>query len=141
MTRRHRDERGTATAFILGFAIVLLACAGLVVDGGTAINERMKLADNTEQAARAGAQAIDLTALREDNVVRLDPAAARAAADGYLAGIGYSNYSADVVRDAAGQYTSVRVVAKDTVPTTMLRLIHIGSFDINATATAQAVTR
>ena len=98
MTRRHRDERGTATAFILGFAIVLLACAGLVVDGGTAINERMKLADNTEQAARAGAQAIDLTALRQDNVVRLDPAAARAAADGYLAGIGYRNYSADVVR-------------------------------------------
>lgn len=141
MTRRHRDERGAATVFILGFAIVLLACAGLVVDGGTAINERMKLADNTEQAARAGAQAIDLTALREDNVVRLDPVAARAAADGYLAGIGYSNYSADVVRDAAGQYTSVRVVAKDTVPTTMLRLIHIGSFDINATATAQAVTR
>lgn len=141
MTRRHRDERGAATVFILGFAIVLLACAGLVVDGGTAINERMKLADNTEQAARAGAQAIDLTALREDNVVRLDPVAARAAADGYLAGIGYSNYSADVVRDADGQYTSVRVVAKDTVPTTMLRLIHIGSFDINATATAQAVTR
>ncbi len=138
---RYRDERGTATAFILGFAIVLLACAGLVVDGGTAINERMRLADNTEQAARAGAQAIDLTALREDNVVRLDPVAARAAASGYLAGIGYRNYSADVVRDADGQYTSVRVVAKDTVPTTMLRLIHIGSFDIDATATATAVAR
>ena len=141
LSARLRDERGTATAFILGFAIVLLACAGLVVDGGTALNERMRLADNTEQAARAGAQAIDLQYLRDSNQIRLDPVAARNDANGYLAAIGYKNYDAEVVRGRGGQYTSVRVAAKDTVPTTMLRLIGIGSFDIDATATAEAVTQ
>lgn len=139
--RRRREEKGTATAFVVGFAIVLLACAGLVVDGGTALNARMKLADDAEQAARAGAQEIDVNYLRESNQVRLDSAAAPAKADGYLGGIGYTNYNAAVVRDATGQYTSVRVVAKAVVPTTMLRLIGIDSFPIDATATAQAVTQ
>ena len=43
---RRGDESGTATAFVVGFAIVLLACAGLVIDGGTALNARMTLADD-----------------------------------------------------------------------------------------------
>ena len=144
MTRRDprvRDERGAATAFILGFAIVLLACAGLVVDGGTALNARMKLADDSEQAARSGAQAIDLQYLRSSDGLRLDPVAARNNANRYLSAIGYRNFNAEVVRGANGQYTSVRVAAQDTVPTTMLKLIGIGSFDINATATAEAVTQ
>ena len=46
-----RDEGGTATVFVVGFAVVLLACAGLVIDGGSAINARMKLADAEGRAA------------------------------------------------------------------------------------------
>jgi Flp pilus assembly protein TadG len=139
---RRRDEGGTATAFVVGFAIVLLACAGLVIDGGTALNARMKLADDVEQAARAGAQQIDLDVLRQDHVVRLDPGSARARADGYLGSIGYTNYNAEVVNCADGTPNAcVQVAARDVVPTTMLRLAGVPDFRIEASATAEAVTQ
>jgi Flp pilus assembly protein TadG len=139
---RRRDQGGTATAFVVGFAIVLLACAGLVIDGGTALNARMKLADDVEQAARAGAQQIDLVALRENNVVRLDPGSAQARANGYMGSIGYTNYDAQVVNCKDGTPDAcVRVAARDTVPTTMLKLAGVPDFQIQASATAQAVTQ
>ena len=49
-----RGESGTATAFVVGFAVVLLACAGLVIDGGSALNARMTLADLKRNLSRIG---------------------------------------------------------------------------------------
>lgn len=142
MRARTRDERGTATAFVVGFAIVLLACAGLVIDGGTALNERMKLADDVEQAARAGAQQINVVALRDDNVIVLDRTKAEGTARSYLAQIGYASYDAQVVDCADGaQDACVRVAAQKQVPTTMLRLAGVPPFTVKGSATAQAVTQ
>lgn len=139
MTRRHdrarRDERGAASAFVVGMAVTLLACAGLVVDGGTALNARMKLADDVEQAARAGAQEIDLVTLRSSGVVQLDQGAAQARAQTYLGGLGYDSGSVAVTGDA------VTVSADDVVRTRLLTLIGIGTFDVSATATAEAATQ
>lgn len=138
-TRRRRlvraDERGTATVFVVGMAVVLLACAGLVIDGGSALNARMKLADDVEQAARLGANQIDLDALRGSGQVTVEPEVARAEAGSFLSGRGYSG-----IQVAADQ-ESVSVRASDTVPTALLQLVGIGSFDISAGATAQAVTQ
>lgn len=130
-----RDERGTATVFVIGLAVVLLAAAGLVIDGGTALNARMKLADDVEQAARLGANQIDVDTLRGSGVVRIDPAAARAEAGGFLAGRGYGAISVTV------DDSSVSVGAEDTVQTAMLQLIGVFTFDISAGATAEAVTQ
>lgn len=135
MTARRRDERGTATAFVVGMTVVLLACAGLVVDGGTAINARMKLADDVEQAARAGAQRLDLVALRSTGVVRLDEPAAEESARGYVVARGYTS-GAVVVDD-----DSVTVTAEDVVTTRLLNLIGIDTFEVSATATAEATTQ
>ena len=131
-----RDEGGTATAFVVGFAVVLLACAGLVIDGGNAINARMKLADDVEQAARAGAQEIDIEALRSTDVVRLNGLAAEARARGYLNALGYTNISVPPVTA-----DTITVHAEDVTTTKLLSLIGVDSFDIAATATAQAVTQ
>src|SRR5699024_8689066 len=90
MSTRKREEGGTASAFVVGMAITLLAVAGLVVDGGNALNARMKLADDTEQAARAGAQQIDEVALRTTGNVRLDEAAAQHASTQFIARFDYS---------------------------------------------------
>jgi Flp pilus assembly protein TadG len=142
MTRRRRTEDGTATVFVVGFAIILLAFAGLVIDGGTALNERMKLADDVEQAARAGAQQIDVLALRENGVVRLDRGAAEARANDYLAQIGYGDHTATVVDCADGTPDAcVRVAAQKKVPTTMLQLVGVPPFTVQGSATAQAVTQ
>ncbi len=130
-----RTEHGTATAFVVGFAVVLLACAGLVIDGGSALNARMTLADDVEQAARAGAQEIDIITLRGSSVVQLDPRAAESRARGYLGSLGYTAMNATALGD------SVTVAAQDTVPTKLLNLIGISTFTISATATAQAVTQ
>lgn len=132
---RPRTETGAATVFVVGFAVMLLACAGLVIDGGNAINARMKLADDVEQAARAGASAIDVDHLRSSNDLRLDPAEARSRAVSYMGSIGYADVNASVGQD------TVTVGARDTVPTALLQLVGIGTFDISATATAEAVTQ
>jgi hypothetical protein len=131
-----RDEDGTATAFVVGFAVVLLACAGLVIDGCNAINARMKLADDVEQAARAGAQEIDIATLRSSDVIRLDGLAAEARARGYLNSLGYTNVTVPPVTA-----DTITVRAQDVTTTKLLSLIGVNSFDIAATATAQAVTQ
>lgn len=132
--RPRRDERGTATAFVVGMAVVLLACAGLVVDGGTALNARMRLADDVEQAARAGAQEIDVATLRDTGDVVLDSGAAESRARSYLLGRGYTVGSVHAGQD------SVQVSATYQAPTKLLNLISIDSFTVNASATAEAVT-
>lgn len=133
--RRRRDERGTATAFVVGMAITLLACAGLVVDGGTALNARMKLADEVEQAARAGAQQIDVDTLRASGVLQLDRGQAEQAARSFLVPRGYAGGSVAVDAD------TVTVTADDVVETKLLTLIGIRTFEVSATATAEAATQ
>jgi len=134
MTRvRRRDERGSASAFVVGLAIALVVVAGLVVDGGGALNARMTLADDVEAAAVAGAQATDLVRLREDATdLVIDPVEAEQRAREVLAGRGYDGIRVVATDDA------VTVTAHDTVPTKMLLLIGIGQFDIEATATSEA---
>lgn len=60
---RNRD-RGSGTAAMLIFAVVFMALAGFVVDGGLSISKRERAADIAEQAARYAAQDIDVEALR-----------------------------------------------------------------------------
>lgn len=129
---RRRDDRGTATAFVVGMAITLVVVAGLVVDGGGALNAKGTLADDVEAAAVAGAQATDEIRLRSDDVLVIDPAEARERALGVLAGRGYQGIEIRVTDE------TVTVTAHDTVPTAMLNLINIDSFDIEATAVAEA---
>lgn len=133
--RRRSSERGTATAFVVGIAVTLLMCAGLVADGGTALNARMKLADDVEQAARSGAQEIDELSVRGDGAIRLDPERARTRAASYVNSRGYRNAGITVDED------TITVQAKDTVDTKLLGLIGINSFDVSASATSEAVTR
>lgn len=133
--RRHGDERGNATVFVLGMAITLLVCAGLVLDGGRAMNARMRVADNVEQAARAGAQQIDVAHLRATGEVRLDGPAAEARARSFISSFGYPAVDVQVT---GGRIT---VEAKDTIDAQMLKLIGVDTFDIGASATSQAVTR
>jgi Flp pilus assembly protein TadG len=132
--RRPRDQRGSATVFMLGFAAVLMVGAGLVVDGGLALNARSRLTDDAEQAARAGANAIDLAALRDRGELVVDPAQARSVAAGFLADRGYDNVSVTVTQN------QVEVSAEDTVDTAILGLIGIGSFTVHGDAVAEPET-
>lgn len=60
-------DRGSGAAAVIIFAVLFLALAGFVVDGGMSISQRERAADLAEQAARYAAQDIDEEALRASN--------------------------------------------------------------------------
>jgi Flp pilus assembly protein TadG len=128
---RGRDQRGSATVFLLAFATVLLVGAGLVVDGGLALNARSRLTDDAEQAARAGANSIDVGALRDRGELVVNPNQARSVAAGFLADRGYQNISVAV------NGNRVTASAESTADTAILGLIGIGSFTVRGEAVAE----
>ncbi|MEW9546991.1 flp pilus-assembly TadE/G-like family protein [Nonomuraea sp. NPDC050783] len=65
------SERGSMSVFTVLFSVVAFLLAGLLVDGGGAINARLRAADVAEQAARAGADQIDVDRLRATGETRL----------------------------------------------------------------------
>ena len=136
MTARSRgaDDRGTVALFTAIFALFVIMLAGLLVDGGLAIHARERAADIAEQAARAGADDIDVDALREggEPTVDVDTACdkARQLADSYadqLHGWG--------CRPDADQVT---VTITIEVQPQLLNIVPgLGAFTMTSTATAR----
>src|SRR5664279_4932205 len=62
--QRFRPEEGSVALYMAIITVALLAMAGLVIDGGSAIAARSKAADLAQQAARAGANALAPDSLR-----------------------------------------------------------------------------
>lgn len=69
--RRLRDDQGSMSVFVVIFSVVVFLLAGLLVDGGAAINARLRASDIAEQAARAAADQVDVENLRVTGQVRL----------------------------------------------------------------------
>lgn len=68
------DERGSITGFVAVIATALVMVAGMAYDGGQVIHAHNAARNDAEQAARAGAQQIDITHLRQTS----EPASTRA---------------------------------------------------------------
>ncbi|HEY5554143.1 MAG TPA: pilus assembly protein TadG-related protein [Cellulomonas sp.] len=132
--RGEHGEDGTVSVFVLVLVVALMVVAGLVVDGGRAVNGRAAAMDSAEQAARAGANQVDLATLRTTGEARLDPAAAQVVAVDYLVARGYDAARITATADAA----QVTVTVRDDIPTTLLSLIFIRSFEVEGVATARA---
>lgn len=81
LTRRRRDEHGALTPAVMVMAIGLLLLGGLVTDGGRQLNAKLRAQATAEEAARAGANMIDLA--EADPV--LDQEAATTAANTFCA--------------------------------------------------------
>lgn len=81
-------EDGVVTAFTVIVTAALLVMAGLVLDGGLALSSKAKAESEAQEAARAGAQALDLGAFRTTGQGTLTPGKAVAAAQSYLAATG-----------------------------------------------------
>jgi hypothetical protein len=90
--RDERDERGSVTPLIVGFAVILLMMIAVVVDASAAFLRRQDLATLAEGAALQGA---DLGAKGAevyagglgDDPLRLTESSARAAVAAYLAAV------------------------------------------------------
>ncbi|RHA43826.1 Tad domain-containing protein [Cellulomonas rhizosphaerae] len=135
MRRLDNDrEAGSVSVFVIGLVVALMILAGLVVDGGRAINARAAATDDAEQAARAGANQIDEGELRGDGRIVLDKPAARQAAADFLAARGYGRGDVEVAVDGV----TVSVGVGDDIKTSLLSLIMINSFHVTGSASARA---
>ncbi|CAM3376529.1 pilus assembly protein TadG-related protein [Kibdelosporangium persicum] len=130
-TGRLREEQdGRVTAFVVIIALAALLFAGLVLDGGLALAAKVRAMGEAQEAARAGAQEIDLAAYRADGTLRLVPHQASAAAHSYLAAAGHTG-----TVSVAGN--TVNVTVSINQPTQLLGLVSIGSVTVTGTGQAQ----
>jgi Putative Flp pilus-assembly TadE/G-like len=121
-------ESGAITVFVALLAVALFALAGLVLDGGRAVSAQQAAQDEADQAARSGAEALSVNALRT-GTVRLDVQAAMANAVAYTVAAGHPG-TAEVVGNA------VEVTIHYRVPTDILGIVGIGTLPVSATARA-----
>jgi hypothetical protein len=124
---RWRGDRGTLSLFVVLFTPVVVLLAGLLVDGGIAINARERAADVAQQAARAGANDLNVAALRS-GTVELDPGACNVATAfvGKYTGIGAIPGPCSFV--PVGGHPGIKVYATVIVHPQFLGLIGISSF-------------
>lgn len=128
---RRRSDRGSVTGYVVCSTVGLIACAGLVFDGGRLLDARIEAADLAENAARAGAQQV--VSIR-DGQWRLDTVGAQRAAAGYLHAHGASGEVSVSANDVSVTVTLHREMA-------LLGVVGVSGKDVSATRTARAVDR
>lgn len=133
--RGRRGEEGQVTPFVVVMVLALLMVAGLVLDGGLGLAAKVRAIDEAQEAARAGAQQLDLTTYRNSGQVVLVPDQAVAAARAYLAGTGNPDAAAAVVTVTGDR---VAVTVTRTQPTQLLGLLGLGSLQVTGHGQALA---
>lgn len=145
MTGHRGGDRGSAALFLAIFAPAMIFLAGLVIDGGAALEVRQRAADIAEQAARAAGNQCDVALLRSASECRItSKPAADAAAAPYLQNNGVTDWRLelfDEVQGTAGQYYGARVTVTITFRTTLLGIVPAyETMTITQAAEAVAVT-
>jgi hypothetical protein len=145
MTGR-RGDRGSIMPIIPLVILALLLLGGLVVDAGRALNERSQAQSYAEEAARAGATAVDLSAAR----LTVEPDEARRRVAAYCADVlansrdrvtqcefaGISDVQVTCDGQQVSEHIVVRARVRMQIPTTLLGMIGISS--LGATGDAKA---
>jgi hypothetical protein len=132
MARQRRGRPGDAgqiTAFVVVIMAALILLVGLVLDGGLTLDARERALAEAQEAARAGAQAINLAIYRQNGSLVINPAEAAADARAYLVGIGASG-----TVSIAGNVVTVTVSIVQ--PMQILDAAGLESITVHATASA-----
>ncbi len=129
---RH-SEQGSVTLFSVVAVIGLLVAVGLVADGGGKVRALQQAYGIAEAAARTGAQAIDLPSAIQGQTPTLDPVAAEAAAQEYLA-------ASNVVGTTQVNGNDLTVEVTLERETVFLSLVGINAVEVKASATARLVS-
>jgi hypothetical protein len=127
-----RADRGALAPAITVIALFLMLLAGLVADSARIVDARSRAGAYAEEAARAGAQRIDLNSER----VRLDTSAAVAAVQRYCAAAGAGEPRLVECATVAASSTRIEVRARIDVPMSVLGIIGIASIGVTGTGSA-----
>ncbi|PKV95547.1 MULTISPECIES: hypothetical protein [Amycolatopsis] len=130
LRRLREDEDGRVTAFVVVLVTAVIAFSGLVLDGGLALASKIRAIGEAQEAARAGAQAIDLSAYRSNGTLRLVPGQATALAHQYLAATGHGG-SVSVADN------TVTVTVTVSQSTQLLGFVGIGSITVTGIGQAR----
>ncbi|HLZ27854.1 MAG TPA: pilus assembly protein TadG-related protein [Chloroflexota bacterium] len=135
-------RRSSAQALVW-FTLALplfISIAGLAIDGGVLLASRRQLQSVADGAARAGATRLDLDRLRGSGGtdVQLDPTLARDATRSYLAERLARELDWQVLPTTRIDVATrrVRVTLQGAVHTAFLRVVHIDSVPVQASAFA-----
>jgi hypothetical protein len=108
--------------------IAVFVLMGLVVDGGAALSARQAATDEAEQAARAGAGALSVSALRS-GAVQLDEQAAVDAAEAFTVVAGHPG-------TATVSSGTVTVLIHYRIGTQILGIVDVDTLPVSASASA-----
>ncbi|MCK9871422.1 pilus assembly protein TadG-related protein [Nocardiopsis dassonvillei] len=124
------SDDGKMSLFFAVGLVGLLLVAGLVLDGGAQLRATQRAQGLAEEAARAGAQAVDVDALMRGQEPRLDSSLARSTAQSYLT-------TAGATGTVTAGLETVSVDVTITTPTLFLSLIGLPELSGSGSATAR----
>lgn len=130
---RQRNEQGSISIWVVTATIVMMTLVGLAVDLGGQVHAQQRAHDVAAQAARAGGQQVEAAPAVEGRYVALDTAAARRAAEQYLAAAGVEG----TVTITGGTTLVVRVT--DIYEPTFLSMVGIGDLTVTGDASARLI--
>lgn len=133
--RRSERDGGQVTAFVVVWVMALMLVMGLVLDGGLALAGKIRAINEAQEAARAGAQQLDLVTYRATGDVVLNAEAATSAARAYLADTGNPAAGTATVT-VAGDRVTVRV--NRSQPTQLLQLLGVRAMTVHGAGAAVA---
>jgi Flp pilus assembly protein TadG len=133
--RLRRCDDGALTPMVVVFIAAIFLMVGLAVDGGGRMRAAGRADDIAAEAARAGGQALNLPQAISGRADIIDPHAATAAANAYLAD---AHVTGHAVVSGNGKTITVTV----TIPynPAFLGVLGIGPWVETGTATAQLLT-
>lgn len=129
-------DRGSISLFLSIFAIAVFALLALLVDGGIALNAKMRAADIAEQAARAAANQVNVADLRSpDPTVVIGPGAC-AAAQRIVSQYQVTSHTAASLTVCHAIPGATKATVEVSVRTSPVIPLLFGSFGMSATASA-----
>lgn len=127
-----RDERGSASVWMITASFAMTVLVGLAVDLGGQVHAQQRAHDIAAQAARTGAEEVLAAPAIEGRYARIDAAAAGRAARAYLA-------QSDVNGTVRVRGDRINVHVTDSYPTRFLGLIGIDRVRVHGGANAHLV--
>ncbi|WP_336054023.1 TadE/TadG family type IV pilus assembly protein [Streptomyces sp. CA2R101] len=131
----HDAQRGSMSVFFAVATLAVLLVMGLLVDGGKALNAANHATSLAQEAARSGGQQLDAAQAIQGTAITVDPAAAQAAAEDYLA---HNGVQGDV--DVTDNGQTLHVTVHSTYRTLFGSLIGKSSIAVTGTAKAHLQT-
>jgi Flp pilus assembly protein TadG len=140
---KRRDETGSITPFVIIVSLAIILLAALVVDGGRQLNAKGRAIAYAQEAARAGAQGINVADPRLDLVPELALKAAREycqqamAADQQLV---TCRAEITTVDDPSGAFKAVAVSTQVRIRAILLGMIRKSVLNASGEALARPVS-